>query len=121
MSTAIRLTEGQVTDQCDDFLAYGGWQRKRQHVGTFQSVGGGKRHIRMGERGDPDYFVFRQRDPSTASVNIQGFYVEFKATGRKPRTDQREMHGLLSSLGFEVCVCDGLDCLRAWMGDRGLL
>ena len=121
MTTAPKLTEAQVTDQCIEMLEWGGWLCKRQHVGTFQSVGGGKRHVSMGERGDPDYEVSRRYDPSTVGVNIQKFYIEFKAPGKKPRPDQLAMHALLSSLGFEVCVCHGIDELRAWMGERGLL
>ncbi len=123
----VPLAESQVTRQCIDMLLAEGWECRRQHVGTFVPVSKAKDYkpsdvVSIGTAGDPDWLIIRAERCEAPTVNVVGFYLEFKRTkGGKLGGPQRLRHNLLRTLGFEVYVCRGLDELREWLGRRKLL
>jgi len=104
----IVLTEAQITRQCIDYLKVEGWECVRQHVGMFQTRTG--RTVTIGKAGDPDWIAFRF---DAAGYSL--FYIEFKSPTGRLRKAQRIRIEQLRDVGHEVCVCRGLDDLKAWM------
>jgi hypothetical protein len=105
-----KLTEAQVTRQCNDWLRCHGWDPRRQQSGLVARPNGGR--FRIGEPGLPDYVVLRATAPGEAEC----FWLEYKASRQKPTVHQEIYHEQLRNAGYLVCVADGVDALAAWVG-----
>ena len=129
----IVLTEAQITRQCIDYLRAEGWTCRRQHVGVFvpaSMVWGlvgqsrewvkralGKNTISIGTKGDPDHLIYRpllHYGPGWCLL----FVLELKTEAGAVSKDQKAEHERLQAAGIPVCVCRGLDDLKAWMGEN---
>ena len=129
----IVLTEAQITRQCIDYLRAEGWTCLRQHVGTFVPVSMvwglisqsrewvkkalQKNVIAIGTKGDPDHLIYRpllHYGPGWCLL----FVLELKSEAGVVSKDQKAEHERLRAAGIPVCVCRGLDDLKAWMREN---
>lgn len=84
------LTEAQVSQQVDDFMAANGWRRIRHSAGTAQRVKDGITvgHMAIGEPGIPDRQYIYYLDATGRTLTL---WVELKrAKGGKVRASQEE-------------------------------
>jgi len=101
----LKLTEAQVTKQCIDFLLAERWYCIRLNSGLLQRPGSTAR-LRVGEKGLPDYICTRGNEY---------FFLEFKASGGRLRTAQRDWIARAKADSLNVLVCSGLDELQEWL------
>jgi hypothetical protein len=106
----VKLSESHVTKQCTDYLEAERWKCIRLQSGLFQRPKG-KTRIRVGEPGLPDFICVR---------GAEFFFLEFKGAGGRLRPAQKEWIAMADERGFPVCVVDGLDTLREWLGEKRL-
>lgn len=97
----LKLTERDVTKQCIDLLRLEGWYCIRLESELVTGPSGKPK--RLGETGQPDWLIIRSVSPLPW---LEGFFLEFKAPGRKPRPSQRAWHERMQRDGYTVACVD---------------
>lgn len=103
----LKVSENDVESACIDVLRFRGYWVIRQHSGLFKTPDG-KRWIRIGEAGIPDYAAIHTRYP--------GFLLEVKRPGQDLDPAQKEKVAELR-LGYRlaVAVVDSAALLVVWL------
>ncbi len=96
----LKLTEAQVTQQCKEYLQAKGYTCIRLQSGLVNLPG--DRKMRVGTPGLPDWVVVKGRNC---------FFMELKATGKKPNVNQDLWMGLADQRGIACLWVDSLEML----------
>lgn len=128
------LPENQVEHQILDYLHLHGWIVERRHVGTFipyyhaieMTKGRPLNHrsvVRIGEKGEPDWFVFRRSLGHTGasdltSGDLDAFWLETKAPGGRLSAEQAAWIAGRRALGFIAVWFDSFDAFARWYADE---
>lgn len=99
------LSERDVTEQIVGYLRAMGWTCVRQQSGLFSRPGSSGR-IRIGEVGAADWYAYRAL-PNFGTI-VEFFYMEFKAPGKTPATEQEFW---MSAKRIQHIEADWFDCL----------
>ena len=103
----LKLTERDVTRTGIDYLKAHGCECIRLHTGLFQRPGSETR-IRIGRKGQADWII-------VLPGRHVPFFLEFKAPGKKPNSDQALWRLDMVSRGFQVLVADSFEDVKEWM------
>lgn len=120
------LPENIVTGQIVGFLQSRGWVVTRQHVGVFRRMIGdevSENRISVGERGMTDWRAERPVIPegtrlSRGLFQMQMFYVEIKAPGKRPSDRQLTWMRNRNAVGFTAVWFDSLSDFLQWYAPR---
>lgn len=100
----LKLTEAQVTQACIQWLRLKGYTCIRLQSGLVNLPG--DRKMRVGTPGLPDWVVVNGRNC---------FFLELKATGKQPNTNQDLWMFLAGERGILCLWADSLEMLQAKM------
>jgi hypothetical protein len=111
------MTEKEVVAECLQYAFVSGLALRRQNTGAGRARG---RFVRFGEVGQCDYTgvctVVRD-GVVTRGVHIE---VEFKATGRTPRSEQRDYIQRIRAQGAVAFYADSLEMFTRKLREEGV-
>jgi len=97
------LTEKQITEQILGFLRSRSWYCLRIQSGLLPTSDG-KRFVRLGQKGVPDFVCFRGRE---------ALFVEMKRPGKQLSRDQKAWFDWAECQGIIAIWADGLGMFMA--------
>jgi hypothetical protein len=112
------FAEAEVAAQCVQFAAVNGVMLRRQNTGAARAGG---RFVRFGEKGRCDYTGVVTASRGGVAARGVHLEVEFKASGRKPRKEQRDYIDAIRDQGGIAFYADSLDMFIQNLKREGII